>query len=241
MYSSKTTAIPTDVFYVGIDSRHRDTVKYPHANSYVVPIDPVFKNVISVELVHAIYDRPAGAAATKYVNLFIDEVPNTAATNADPMRGSFTQLPIVESSLGRSLVYDKTLFRSIKLFDKPMAKLSRLTISFRAYDGQPFDISDHYLRFEVTCMKTASVPEWRDMEVVGAPSHTVFQAQPGPGAQTMTLQEARVVLGLGPTFTQEDIKRAFVMRARLYKDNDKPRYDELRKAFKVLYDKAEGR
>lgn len=227
MYDSKATSIPTDTFYIAIDSRYRDVAKFPTTSSYVVHLDTVFKNVISVELVHAIYDRPAGAVNMKYVNLFVDELSGNVTTNSDFMKGSFTQLPITESSMGRSLIYERNQYRSIKMFDKPLSKLARLTIRFMGYDGAVFPISDHYLRFEITCMKTSAIPEWKDMDIVSN-SMNVFK----------TVQDEwnpKKLLGINDKYNEVELKNAFVKKVKTYKGVDKIKYEECKKAFKELY------
>lgn len=237
MYDNKTTVIPTDVFYIAIDSRYRDIKKHPSAANYVIHLDTVFKNVISVELVHAIYDRPTGAAALKYVNLFIDELAANVTTNSDYMKGSFTQLPITENSMGRSLIYTGQLYKSIKNFSKPIAKLARMTIRFVGFDGSVFTIGEHYLRFEVTCMKGAGVPEWRNMDVVSN-SANIFQnttAVASPSLADPNEWNPRKVLGLTAQYTEDELKRAFVRKAKIYKNVDKMKYDESKRAFKELY------
>lgn len=228
MYDSKSITVPTDIHYIAIDSRYRDTSKHPSASSYLVNFDTVYKNVVSVELVHAIYDRPSGAVGMKYISLFVDELSQNVTTNNEFMKGAFTQLPITESSMGRSLVYERNLYRSIKMFDKPLSKLGRLTLRFVGFDGLDFPISEHYLRFEVTCMKTAAIPEWRNLDVVSS-GINLFKSATGD------LSDARKVLGVGDAFTEDELKRAFVRKAKLYKNNDRARYDECKSAFKELF------
>lgn len=222
------TAIPTNTFYIAIDSRYRDISRYPAAANYVIPLDTVFKNVVSVELVHAIYDRPPGAVNMKYVSLFIDELSPNVITNNDFMKGSFTQLPVTESSMGRSLIYERSLYKSMKMFDKPLSKLARLTIRFVAFDGAAFPISEHYLRFEVTCMKTSAIPEWKDMDIVSNSVNMFKNVDSG-------LWDPLKILGINEKVSEEELKKAFVRKAKTCKGVDKIKYEECKRAFKELY------
>lgn len=146
--------------YVSVDSRDRSGDMPAH--SYTVAFAEDFRNVIEVELVYARYKVAPGALdpGSTYVNLTIDEcAPNNTVPLTSPapsQANAFTLLPLPPISPSTSTEveheYDSGLYRSIKRFDAPRAKLGRLTISFTRRDGQPeAAIRDHCLRFEVRC------------------------------------------------------------------------------------------
>lgn len=225
MYDTNALQVPTDVYYVAVDSRFRDMSTFPTTATYIVPFDEIFKNVISVELVYALFERPTNAAAMKYASLYIEELSGNTTGNANALKGAFTQLPITDGSMNRSVIYTKKTFRSIKIFHQPLSKLSRFTIRFMNFEEQPLQMSEHFMRFEVTCLKTISVPEWKDMNVVSN-SVNMFKSSGW---------DPKRVLGLGERYTEDDLKKAFVRKAKTYKGVDKMRYDECKKAFKELY------
>lgn len=226
LYDSKALQVPTDIHYVTIDSRFRDMSIFPTTASYIVPFEDVFKNVISVELVYALYERPGNAAYMKYASLFIDELSGNTIGNGNAINGAFTQLPITDGSMNRSVIYTRKIFRSIKVFQLPLSKLSRFTIRFINFEEQPLIMSEHLLRFEITCLKTISTPEWRDMNVVSN-SVNMFKST--------SSWNPKQILGLGDSYKEEDLKKAFVRKAKTYKDVDKIKYEECKRAFKELY------
>jgi len=58
MIQPSTHKIPHEMrtAYIVIDSRNRDTKKYPNPNDYVIEFDSPIKNIESVELTYALYD-----------------------------------------------------------------------------------------------------------------------------------------------------------------------------------------
>ena len=137
--------LPVDVAYVSIDSRKRSEL-YPNPNNYVVPFDRVFQDVVSVELVYAIYPK---FGDEDYVNLYIDELESNMISNCKEISGSFTQLPLLQPKN----VYTREIYRSIRVFTTPLLKLGRFTIRFIGHDGRPYPIKEHLLRFEIQTLK----------------------------------------------------------------------------------------
>lgn len=211
------TMIPTEIHHVGVDSRYRDTKKYPHSYEYTVPFQDVYKNVVSVELVFAVYEK---VATDLYCNIYIEELTPNLKSNSNIIEGSFTQLPMVNNIN----TYDRGQYRSIKLFDKPLSKLSKLTIRFLKPDGTPYMIRDHFLRFEVTCLKINSTVEWKNLEMI-ANSASMFQA---------VSWDPEKVIGLPPGYKWNDLRDIFTKKAKAAKDKDPTRYEELKRAFKEL-------
>lgn len=218
----KSSTLPTEVFNLAIDSKYRDIRYYPDPNKYVINFDVVFKNVVSVELVFALYEK---ISTDYYINLCIEELTPNLHSNSNPVKGSFTQLPIIDSFNK----YDQNMFKSIKMFDKPVAKFHKMTISFLNPDGGPYPIRDHFLRFEVTCLKSQAVTEWRNFEIISK-SVNMFQA-----SQEWNPLNPRSILDLPQSFTEDDLKKAFVKKAKMYKNNVPEKYSECKRAFKDLY------
>lgn len=151
--------IPVKVFTFAIDSRGRDQNKYLNPNNYVVDIEHPFRNVIKVELVHALYET---YGVEKYVNLCIDELQGNVLSNTDSVAGAFTQLPL----LNHVNEYTHTHFRSIRIFEQPLQKLSRFTIRFADLDKELYDIKEHYLRFEIHCSMFLGSDIAKHMDVI---------------------------------------------------------------------------
>jgi hypothetical protein len=151
--------LPVKIFHVAIDSRLRDKTKYLNPAEYVVDLNMSFKNVVYVELVSAIYDK---FGTEQYVNLYIDELASNLVSNNNTLSGAFTQLPLTLPVNH----YTSSMFKSVRLFEQPLSKLSRLTIRFLSHDGTLYPIKDHYLRFEVACCKYEASVESKKMEIV---------------------------------------------------------------------------
>jgi len=132
--------------YVVVDSRYRDVTQYPHVNSFVVDFDTPFKNVMSIELVYAVYDKQG---TERYINLCIPEASSFLKSNNNIIEGSFTQLPLVD----HVNEYTGNKFRSIKVFDPPLAKMGRLTLNIISEKGQPYPMRDYFMRFEIVWAK----------------------------------------------------------------------------------------
>lgn len=158
--------VPTNKFIVCIDSKARNTDLYPSPNSYVVEFQKTFKNIVSVELVAAIYD---GISPDHYVNLFIDELSSGSdiISNVTSSTGSFTQLPLT-NTINK---YTQKMYRSLKTFDHPLAKLGKFSIRFVGSDSLPYGISEHFLRFEIICCKYESTVESNNLEVASNVVH----------------------------------------------------------------------
>lgn len=211
------TMIPTEVHHVGVDSRFRDPSKYPHSHDYVVAFQEVYKNVVSVELVCAVYEK---VSTDLYCNVYIEELTPNLKSNSNVIEGSFTQLPMINNIN----TYDRGMFRSIKMFEKPLAKLPKLSIRFLKPDGSPYQVRDHFLRFEITCLKVNTPVEWKNLEMI-AQTASMFQA---------VHWDAEKIMGLPPGYTWEDLRNTFTRKAKATKNKDPGRYEELKRAFKEL-------
>lgn len=152
--------IPIKIHNFTVDSRFRYHDLYPNAHHYVVNIPTPYKNVIKVELVNAIYEK---YGTENYLNLHIDELDGNLESNNNQVSGIFTQLPLINPLN----VYNGGLtdFRSVRSFERPIGKLSKLTISFRNFDQTLYPMQDHLLRFEIHCCKHSASIENRNLDL----------------------------------------------------------------------------
>lgn len=127
--------------YVAIDSRYRDRTAYPNENYFTVEFPTCFRNVMSIELVYASYDK---IGTERFVNLRIPELDTFVVSNNNAIEGSFTQLPLIYPV--NEYYADK--FRSIREFNPPIAKLGRLTFSIVSESGEAYMWRDYFMRFE---------------------------------------------------------------------------------------------
>mgnify|MGYP006083603355 CR=1 FL=1 len=124
-----------------IDSRDRDKRLYPEPNKYVVDMYDVLKNVVSVDLIYALYPKHG---TEFYVNLNIEEVQCSNVGPNTHLLKAFTQLPLVSR-----INEIKNELRTLVHLQRPIAKLAKFTISFTDRMGQLYDMSEHLLRFEI--------------------------------------------------------------------------------------------
>lgn len=134
-----------------VDSRFRDRGRYPEPHSYVIEVDDELRNVVHVELVHALFRRQG---TENFVVLHVDELQPGMHQVATSMGGTsrgvndaFTVIPLKDIVQEYNGGY--THFRSVARFAQPLARLSRLTVSFTDYCGRPYSVGEHLLRFEV--------------------------------------------------------------------------------------------
>ena len=219
--------IPVETFYVFIDSRYRDTSTYISPSQYAISFENVFKNVITVELVHAIYGR-SGQDTEKYVNLYIEELSPNIVSNYNAGMGAFTQLPFY-NPVNNLYEYNKQSYSSLRKFEKPLMKLSKLSITFADKDKKIFPITDHILRFEVTCFRmNDNVEEWDNFRII---SNSVRSTEP------IIKKDPYILLGVSQgSYDLNILANAFKQKARHLRKNGmtKRDYDELKEAFTFL-------
>tara|TARA_Y100000389_G_scaffold162654_1_gene165521 strand:- start:540 stop:1139 length:600 start_codon:yes stop_codon:yes gene_type:complete len=138
-----------------IDSRERLYKVYPNANDYVINLDNILKNVISVNLIYAIYPK---SGIEFYVNLIIEEFNSKCISNNQVLRDSFIQLPLLNYfNEFRQDVHNKVTFL------KPISKLSKLSLKFVDVFGEKYEIGEHFLRFEIEYYVYDSNPEYHTL------------------------------------------------------------------------------
>jgi hypothetical protein len=168
--------LPTEIKNVGVDSRFRDTTKFPTPSEYIVYFENIFQNVVSVSLVFAVYEK---VGTELYVNMYIDELSPNLVSNSNHIAGSFCQLPMT-TALN---VYDTSMYKCTKMFEKPLAKLSKLSIQFTNADGVVQPMREHFLKFEVITLKFIG-REWVNNELF---SNTISVMQlAGSGKQQVS-------------------------------------------------------
>jgi hypothetical protein len=240
--------VPTEIFNIGIDSSYRDISKYPHAHTYVVTFDNIFKDVVAVQLVFAVYEK---SGLDTYVNLQIDELSPNIISNSTYLADSFCQLPLL-SPLN---TYNTSMYRCIKTFEKPLSKLSKLSIKFLKPDGTAYQMRDHFLKFEIKCMKfSGSTKEWRHNEVFSEGTSLFEPKVPHTHThQTHTNQpphphhlpappssDPRALIRVPEVYDVDMLKTAFKSSVDVLKSQNLPRktydlkYKEIKEAFRVL-------
>lgn len=220
--------IPTETFYVFVDSRSRDLNTHISPSQYVVAFENVFKNVISVELVHALYGR-SGQTSEKYVNLHVEELSPNIVSNQGASTGAFTQLPFWITSSDSLYQYDKRIYPSIRKFEKPLMKLSKLSITFLDKEKKIFPVTEHILRFEVICFRMSdNTEEWDNFRII---SNSVRATEP------LMKKDPYRLMGLSQgTYDLPTLANAFKERAKVIRKNgmSKDAYNELKEAFAFL-------
>jgi len=224
----------TELYTIVVDSSFRDKAAYPTAGNYVIHLNNVLKGVASLELTYGMYASAPDVAAlpTKYVNMFIDEMQSTLFSNAPAMMGAFTQLPMTESYNTYSAL---KAYASIKVFEQPLMKLSRLSIKFTLPNGDALtSMPDHLLRFDIRCLRQK---EWGDANAF-APK-TATSSAVLPPTVPLQIPDPYSVLGV-PVNSSMDVveagfKKRYKMLQRMEKTPDTLRAKELLKeAFKQI-------
>ncbi len=228
--------VPTNKFIVCVDSRARNPESHPNPHEYTVEFQKTFKNIVSVELVAAIYD---GIAIERYVNVVIDELcGGELISNTNAGNGAFTQLPLT-LPINQ---YTQDQYRSIKTFDHPLSKLSKLSIRFVGSDSLPYiHMSEQYLRFEIICCKYESTVESNSMEIASNVVHMYRPLTPTTTPDNITyVTDPHLLLGVSKDTNIQSIVLAFRQKCGALKLNGGTQweYDRLKRAFKDLSSKC---
>jgi hypothetical protein len=128
-----------------VSSMARDVEKYPSPAYYVVPLEDTLKNIVSIELVYALYDR---VTADRFASMILREASSAdVISNCNTASRAFTQLPMTHAV---NEYTPQRTYRSLHTFQGgPLSKLDRLTIAFASPDGKGYPMREHLLRFEV--------------------------------------------------------------------------------------------
>lgn len=147
----------SDKVYLLIDSRERDVNIYPNPNQYVIHLENSIKNVESIVLLHAIYPKKHGTEL--YVTLHVDELHPKAVSNNDGLKKSFAQLPMI--NFLNEYKHDLSTPNHLtgRIFEQPLAKLNKLSISFLDFNGELSVMGEHFLKFEVEYSSSQGIQE----------------------------------------------------------------------------------
>lgn len=135
------------VHIINIDSRNRDFRRHPRACLYSMDLPEVLRDVVSVALVFAVYEK---FGSEYYCHLSIAELDPAVVTpcsTCNAVHNGFTQLPLLDERIN---VFAGQ-YRAERTFAQPLAKLHRLSFRFLVRDGKLAPFKDHIMRFEVRC------------------------------------------------------------------------------------------
>lgn len=224
---------PIETFNVGIDSAYRDKTKYPSPSEYIIPFDNIFKNVVSVQLVFAVYEKNG---VESYVNLYIEELSPNLVANTSAISGSFCQLPLINTQN----IYESSMYTCIKNFDKPLAKLGRLTIRFLKASGEVYPMREHFLKLEVRCLRFGGkTKEWTNNEMF-TQSVSVYEPTAVAKKKQAVSTSTSILLKVPDVYDIDILKTAFKSAAEtlrmqgLPQGTYKKRYEELKEEFRRL-------
>lgn len=212
---------PIETLNIGIDSQFRDFEKFPNPSRYTVDFESIFKNVVSFQLVFAVYEKNG---VEPYINLSIEELSPNLISNSNAISGSFCQLPMI-TPLN---TYNSSMYKCVKTFEKPLSKLAKLSIKFTRADGSEYPMRDHFLKFEVACLKFSGgkTKEWKNNEMF---TQSVSVYEP-------TTKHIKVP----SNYDMDMLKVAFKSACDLLRSHNlpsstyKPRYDEIKSEFRKL-------
>jgi hypothetical protein len=140
-----------------IDSRERNLDIFPESNKYVINLEDTIKNVISFNLEYAVYPKHG---IEFYVNMHIEEINYNRLSSNRWLRDSFIQLPLID------YLNEFKSDESNKVeFPKPISKLSKLSISFIDFAGNPYSMGEHFLRFNLEYYVYDGNPEYHIQEI----------------------------------------------------------------------------
>lgn len=211
--------------FLTIDSRDRNKETYPNPGSYVYFLYDIIKNVEKVELVYALYEK---VGTDFYVNLHIDEFPNNVLSNNNTIRGAFIQLPLI--TYVNEFAADK--FSSLQTFQKPISKLSRLTIKFLSYDGSVYPMKEHLLVFQLSYFTyTGNL----DFQANGSIHRSQMNIH--TNMDNDTDNEHMILLELPSNYNKEQLNASYAMKKSLLQSRDASEKDlaKLKRSYKILY------
>ena len=180
--------------------------------SYSIVLARPFFNVVSVELLHAVYKRYMNLI---YVNLYVEEIDRMRhITGNKILDGSLTQLPM-PAAVNE---FKRGDYPAIKTFDTPIARLDKLSVKILRTDGGYQTMGEHLLSFKIIHHTYAGDVEY------GIYREPISLSQSSNPVRILSLPEH---------FTKEELDRGYRIKRKLYK-NDPQKRAELRGAYQVL-------
>lgn len=132
-----------------VDSKRRNTTEYITPSQYVIDLPHKFSNILSIELVYALYGKAGQDTNHMYVDMYIDEIEPQPLE--DGKKTPFTQLPFFKSNDDIYEYSSIQQYKSICKFQKSqLSNLTHFTITFLDRNGRILPMTEHILRFEIT-------------------------------------------------------------------------------------------
>lgn len=142
-------------YYLSIDSRDRNRDIYPSSSRFEVQLNPsstftgatiqrALKNVSSIEVIDVMIPNTNNVLNEMFLYLCIPEIDGIIEATGGVTNQAFAKL-IPTTVIGSHVVcrFD-AIDRPKKVFVSKGARLDKLTIEFRRYDGTLFDFGDDF-------------------------------------------------------------------------------------------------
>lgn len=181
-----------------------------------------------MSLVFAVYEK---VGTELYVNMYIEELSPNLVSNSNHIAGSFCQLPLTDALN----VYDTSMYKCTKIFEKPLSKLTKLSIQFIDADGVIQPMREHFLKFEVTTLKFIG-KEWVNNELF---SNTISVMQLA-GSSKQQSNDVVVTIKLPEKYSMEMLITSFKSACDTLRSYNLPpqafnqKYMQLKSDFKKL-------
>lgn len=132
--------------YIVLESKARDLAAYPQPGQYRIVFGDSYRNVKKIELIGATIPDQNSVTSEPYLVLSIDEFDNLESSNQNNDNG-FSILQLKTPNVSGAFINIDTLASSgtLKTFKTPIAKIDRMTISIKDYDGNTFSFGDDTL------------------------------------------------------------------------------------------------
>lgn len=131
----------TETHFLVISSADRDLDSYPKSNQFVINLQKEYKNIASVELIHAIIPDKNSVTTEPYLLLKINELSTTMDSSNHHISDSFAILqPAPPTTTGGFIQLDKRIAENVILYyETPKASLSKVTVKITNSTGVPFE------------------------------------------------------------------------------------------------------
>lgn len=221
--------------FILIDSRLRDISKYITPAQYAFELETPLQNVMSIELVHAIYSKN-DSNNEKYAYMCIKEVPIkrflfTTQGNSFDGEHIFTYLPFYKQSKDTiEYEFNPRMLNTKYILEHPISKLSSLSISIIDKDGRLFPMQEHIMCFKVNIMNT-------NIDLHSNIAQDNLQKDNHVYDRVITKSPYDIFGLTQGTFSLDMLVERFKHRANILRNSGKyslSEYEELKQAFKTL-------
>lgn len=151
------TTVHTTTLY--IDSRDRNDTVDSSTCHYTITFQQPIKNVTSLSLTNAYYDKNHSKSAEPYASIVIDECVQNNLSSNENNGNAFAILPL------RNIFTVSNSMKHLgeKKFVPPLESLKKLTIKIQKHNGSfCSNFGEHLFRFEVTTNNPISQFDWGD-------------------------------------------------------------------------------